>query len=129
MTTNNRPLSPHLQVYKPQITSVLSITHRITGVILCAGAFLLAFLLMSATYGLEMYATAQGLLGSFIGRAILFGVVFSLWFHLANGIRHLAWDAGWGFELEQVRTSGIIVVVAAAILTVATFVVAYSVGG
>ena len=129
MTTNNRPLSPHLQVYKPQITSVLSITHRITGVVLCAGAFLLAFLLMSATYGPEMYECAQGLLGSFIGRAVMLGVVFSLWFHLANGIRHLAWDAGWGFELEQVRTSGIAVIAVAAILTVATFFVAYSVGG
>jgi len=129
MTAHNRPLSPHLQVYRPQITSVLSITHRITGVILCAGAFLLAFLLMSATYGPEMYATAQGILGSFVGRVILFGVVFALWFHLANGIRHLAWDAGWGFELEQVRTSGIVVVIVAAVLTIATFIVAYAVRG
>lgn len=129
MTANNRPISPHLQVYKPQLTSVLSIMHRITGVVLCAGAFLLTFLLMSATYGPEMYATAQSLLGGFIGRIVLFGVVFSLWYHLANGIRHLAWDAGWGFELEHVRASGIAVVVIASLLTIATFIVAYAVRG
>lgn len=76
-----------------------------------------------------MYATAQSLLGGFIGRVILFGVVFSLWYHMANGIRHLAWDAGWGFELEQVRASGIAVVVIASLLSIATFIVAYAVRG
>lgn len=129
MTAHNRPLSPHLQVYRPQITSILSITHRITGVVLCAGAFLLTYLLMSATYGPDSYATAQGILGSWFGRLILFGVVFSLWFHLSNGIRHLVWDAGHGFELEHVRASGIVVVAVASVLTIATFIVAYAVGG
>ena len=129
MTAHNRPLSPHLQVYRPQITSILSITHRITGVVLCAGAFLLTYLLMAATYGPDSYATAQGFLGSWFGRLVLFGVVFSLWFHLSNGIRHLAWDAGRGFELERVRASGIAVVAVASVLTIATFIVAYAVGG
>ena len=129
MTAHNRPLSPHLQVYRPQITSILSITHRITGVVLCAGAFLLTYLLMAATYGPDSYATAQGILGSWFGRLVLFGVVFSLWFHLSNGIRHLAWDAGRGFELERVRASGIAVVAVASVLTIATFIVAYAVGG
>ena len=129
MTAQNRPLSPHLQVYRPQITSILSITHRITGVVLCAGAFLLTYWLMSATYGPDAYATAQAILGSWFGRLVLLGVVFSLWFHLTNGIRHLAWDAGWGFEMEQVRASGLAVVVISSILTVATFIVAYAVGG
>jgi len=129
MTAHNRPLSPHLQVYRPQITSILSITHRITGVVLCAGAFLLTYLLMAATYGPDSYATAQGILGSWFGRLVLFGVVFSLWFHLSNGIRHLAWDAGRGFELEHVRASGIAVVAVASVLTTATFIVAYAVGG
>lgn len=129
MTAQNRPLSPHMQVYRPQITSILSITHRITGIVLCAGAFLLTYWLMSATYGPEAYATAQAILGSWFGRLVLLGVVFSLWFHLSNGIRHLAWDAGWGFELEQVRASGIAVVVVASILTVVTFIIAYAVGG
>ncbi len=129
MSTRNRPLSPHLQVYKPQITSILSITHRITGVALCGGAILLTYWLMAATYGPEVFATAQAILGSWIGKLVLLGVVFSLWYHLANGIRHLAWDAGWGFEMTQLRASGIAVVVFAVILTIATFVLAYTVGG
>ena len=129
MATRNRPLSPHLQVYKPQITSILSITHRITGVALCGGAVLLTYWLMAATYGPEVFATAQAILGSWFGKLVLLGVVFSLWYHLANGIRHLAWDAGWGFEMTQLRASGIAVVVFAVILTIATFVLAYTVGG
>jgi succinate dehydrogenase / fumarate reductase cytochrome b subunit len=129
MTTRNRPVSPHLQVYKPQITSILSITHRITGVVLCFGAVLLTYWLMAATYGPDVFATAQAILGSWIGRLVLLGVVFSLWYHLANGIRHLAWDAGWGFELTQLRASGLAVVAVAVILTVLTFVAAYTVGG
>lgn len=129
MSTRNRPLSPHLQVYKPQITSILSITHRITGVALCGGAILLTYWLMAATYGPDVFATAQAILGSWIGKLVLLGVVFSLWYHLANGIRHLAWDAGWGFEMTQLRASGIAVVVFAVILTIATFVLAYTVGG
>jgi len=129
MTTRNRPLSPHLQVYKPQITSVLSITHRITGVALCGGAVLLTYWLMAATYGPDVFATAQAIMGSWFGRLVLFGVVFSLWYHLANGIRHLAWDAGWGFELDQLKMSGIAVLVVSVVLTIVTFCLAYAVGG
>jgi succinate dehydrogenase / fumarate reductase cytochrome b subunit len=129
MTTRNRPLSPHLQVYKPQITSVLSITHRITGVALCGGAVMLTYWLMAATYGPDVFATAQAIMGSWFGRLVLFGVVFSLWYHLANGIRHLAWDAGWGFELDQLKMSGIAVLVVSVVLTIGTFCLAYAVGG
>jgi succinate dehydrogenase / fumarate reductase cytochrome b subunit len=129
MTTRNRPVSPHLQVYKPQITSILSITHRITGVALCGGAVILTYWLMAATYGPDAFATAQSLLGSWFGMLVLLGVVFSLWYHLANGIRHLAWDAGWGFELDQVTKSGIAVIGAAVVLTVATFALAFTAGG
>ncbi|MBO6521671.1 MAG: succinate dehydrogenase, cytochrome b556 subunit [Rhodospirillales bacterium] len=129
MTTRNRPLSPHLQIYKLPLSAQLSISHRITGVILCGGAVLLTYWLMAATYGPEAFATAQAILGSWIGRLVLLGVVFSLWYHLANGIRHLIWDAGSGLELVQLRTSGLIVVAIAVVLTVATFVAAYAVGG
>ena len=128
MTAQNRPLSPHLQVYKPQITSILSISHRITGVVLCGGAVLLTYWLMAATYGEDSFATAQAILGSWFGRLVLLGVVFSLWYHVGNGIRHLAWDAGWGFELDQLKKSGIAVVVFAAVLTVITFILAYAGG-
>lgn len=129
MTTRNRPVSPHLQIYKPQITSILSITHRLTGVALCGGAVLLTYWLMAATYGPDAFANAQAILGSWFGRLVLLGVVFSLWYHLANGIRHLAWDAGWGFELDKLKMSGIAVIVVSVILTVATFCLAYYVGG
>ena len=129
MTTRNRPVSPHLQIYKPQITSILSITHRLTGVALCGGAVLLTYWLMAATYGPDAFANAQAILGSWFGRLVLLGVVFSLWYHLANGVRHLAWDAGWGFELDKLKMSGIAVIVVSVILTVATFCLAYYVGG
>ncbi|MCK5778625.1 MAG: succinate dehydrogenase, cytochrome b556 subunit [Rhodospirillales bacterium] len=128
MATRNRPLSPHLQVYKLPVSAQLSISHRITGVILCGGAVLLTYWLMAATYGPEAFATAQAILGSWIGKLVLLGVVFSLWYHLANGIRHLIWDTGRGLELPQLRTSGMVVVASAVILTVATFVLAYTVG-
>jgi succinate dehydrogenase / fumarate reductase cytochrome b subunit len=125
MAKSNRPLSPHLQVYKPQITSVLSITHRFTGVVLCFGAILLTYWLMAATYGELVFADAQAILGSWIGQLVLIGVVFSLWYHFCNGIRHLAWDAGWGFELPVLRASGLAVIAAAVVLTVLTLIAAY----
>lgn len=127
-TNNSRPLSPHLQVYRPQITSVLSITHRATGVVLFIGVLILTFWLTSATYGAGMYGIAQAIVGSWIGQLVMWGVVFSLWYHLANGIRHLAWDVGWGFELPVLRKTGVAVVVFAVSLTVLTLVVAYMQG-
>lgn len=130
MASNNaRPLSPHIQVYRPQVTSVLSITHRATGVALFVGALILTYWLMSATYGEEAYGTAQAILGSWLGHLVLWGVVFSLWYHLANGIRHLAWDAGWGFELPVLYRTGMVVIVVAVALTVVTIVAAYALGG
>lgn len=128
-TNKSRPLSPHLQVYRPQITSVLSITHRATGVVLFVGALLLTFWLTAATYGPEMFGTAQAILGSWIGQLVLWGIVFSLWYHLGNGIRHLAWDAGWGFELPVLRKTGVAVVVFAVVLTVLTLAAAYMLKG
>ena len=89
----------------------------------------MTYWLMAATYGPEAFATAQALIGSWFGRLVMLGVVFSLWYHLANGIRHLAWDAGWGFEMTQLRASGLAVVAVAVVMTVVTFIIAYSVGG
>ena len=108
---------------------MMSIMHRFTGVALCFGAILLTYWLMAATYGPDQFARAQAILGSWFGQLVLFGVVFSLWYHFANGIRHLAWDAGWGFELDTLRKSGLFVVGAAAVLTVITLVAAYMAGG
>lgn len=125
----NRPLSPHLQVYRPQITSVLSIMHRITGVALAAGALLLTYWISAAGYGPEAFETAQAFMGSWFGRLLLLGFTFSLYYHFANGIRHLAWDAGWGFELPTLRLSGWIVVIFSVAATALTFIVGYSMRG
>ena len=129
MPSVDRPLSPHLQVYRPQITSVLSILHRITGVTLTFATLLLTWWLVAAAYGPEQFADAQDFLGSWIGQLLLWGFTFAVFYHLANGVRHLLWDFGWGFEIDQVRTTGIIVVAFAAVATVITLIAAYAAGG
>jgi succinate dehydrogenase / fumarate reductase cytochrome b subunit len=129
MAPPERPLSPHLQVYRPQITSVLSILHRLTGVALTVGTLLLTWWLVAAAYGPDEFATVQGVMGSFIGQLILWGFTFAVFYHLGNGVRHLAWDFGWGFELDQVRTSGIAMVAFAVGATFVTLIAAYAVGG
>jgi succinate dehydrogenase / fumarate reductase cytochrome b subunit len=129
MASQNRPLSPHLQIYKPQITSILSITHRMTGLFLVCGAFLLASWLITATYGSEAFEVVQSLLYSWFGKLVLLGLTFSIYFHLANGIRHLGWDSGKGFELPKVRISGIAVILFAISLTVLTWIVGYAIAG
>lgn len=125
MAAGNRPLSPHLQVYRPQLTSMLSILHRITGVGLAVGTLLLVYWLAAAAGGPESYAAAQGFIGSFFGQLLLFGWTVALFYHLANGIRHLFWDAGYGFELPTVQRSGLAVLAATAVLTVASWIAAY----
>lgn len=127
--STDRPLSPHLQVYRPQITSILSILHRVTGVALTAGTLLLAWWLVAAAYGPEEFANIQGFIGSWIGQLVLWGFTFSMFYHLGNGVRHLAWDFGYGFELAHVRASGLAVLAFAGAATLVTLVAAYAVGG
>lgn len=117
MATQNRPLSPHLQIYRWQISSVLSILHRITGIALAVGSLLLVYWIIAGAVGPEAFAQAQGLIGSVIGRLLLFGWTYALFFHLANGIRHLFWDLGWGFELKTMSITGWAAVVVALLLT------------
>jgi succinate dehydrogenase / fumarate reductase cytochrome b subunit len=125
MAMQNRPLSPHLQIYRPQISSVLSILHRITGVALAVGSLLLVYWIIAAAVGPEAFATAQSLIGSFIGRILLLAWTFALFFHLANGIRHLFWDMGRGFELKTMSATGWTVVVVALLLTVIAWALGY----
>jgi succinate dehydrogenase / fumarate reductase cytochrome b subunit len=125
MSATDRPLSPHLQVYRPQITSVLSILHRLTGVAVTFGTLLFAWWLVAAAYGPDAFDTVQSFFGSLIGQLLLWGFCFAVWYHFANGIRHLLWDFGWGFELGQVRLSGLAVVAFAVVATLATLVAAY----
>ena len=126
MASSNRPLSPHLQVYRPQITSVLSILHRISGVILAFGSLLLIYWLAAAATSHQAFETAQSVIGSFFGRLFLFGWTIALFFHFCNGIRHLAWDIGLGFELESVTKSGWAVLGGTAILTLLSWIAGYS---
>ena len=108
-----RPLSPHLQVYRPQITSVLSIFHRASGVALSLGVVVLAYWLLSAASGEAAYNDAAQLLGSLWFKLCYVGWCFCFFYHLANGIRHLLWDVGLGLEPEQYQASGWAVVVVA----------------
>ncbi len=107
----NRPLSPHIQIYKPQITSLVSITHRATGIFLFFGALFLSCWLISATYGPEIFHQTNEVIRSWPGLFVLFGLTASIFFHLANGIRHLCWDFGKGFELNDVRIGAWIVII------------------
>lgn len=114
MTARERPLSPHLQVYAWQITMTMSILHRISGVILTVGVFALAWWLLAVAAGGDRYAQASACLASLPGKVFLFGFSLALVYHLLNGIRHLLWDAGVGFEIPEIYRSGWVV----AILTV-----------
>ncbi len=128
MNAQKRPLSPHLQVYRPQLTSVLSISHRITGVALSVGTLLLVYWLAAAAIGPDSFARAQAFIGSWFGQLLLFGWSVALFYHLSNGIRHLFWDAGKGFELRQVYASGYAVLASTAVLTALAWGVALAMG-
>ncbi|HXZ02928.1 MAG TPA: succinate dehydrogenase, cytochrome b556 subunit [Stellaceae bacterium] len=120
MTPAERPLSPFL-IYKPQLTSVLSFSHRASGVALSLGTLLLAWWLIAAATSDDAFAAVQWFLGSWLGLLLLLGWCFAFFFHLCNGIRHLFWDAGLGFELGTAQTSGWTVVAASGALAVVAF--------
>ena len=120
----NRPLSPHLTIYRPQWTSVISILHRVTGVELALGAMLVVWWFLAAATGPEAFATVDGFLTSWFGHLILLGSTWALCFHFLNGIRHLWWDTGRGFDLEQVELSGKIVAGGSVVLTVLIWIIA-----
>ncbi|MCG8379270.1 MAG: succinate dehydrogenase, cytochrome b556 subunit [Proteobacteria bacterium] len=122
MKSVKRPLSPHLQVYKPQLTSILSITHRGTGVFLSLGALLLTFWLVGLASGEVIYNNLQQHITAWYGKLILIAFIFSLYYHLANGIRHLFWDIGLGLEISTTYISGYVTVAASIILTVVTII-------
>ena len=101
MPRRARPLSPNIQIYRPQLTSVLSIANRITGVVLSLYAVVLVVWLVAAAEGPHAYATVQVIIQSWGGQIFLFVCTFSFFLHLCGGIRHLVWDAGYGFELAR----------------------------
>ena len=131
MTPAERPLSPFQlgSTYRVQLTSALSFTHRATGVALAVGTVFLVWWLVAAAMGNRAYATAQWFFGSWLGLLMLLGWTFAFFFHLLNGIRHLFWDAGYGYELKTVYASGWAVVAASIVLTIIAFVAGLAVGG
>ncbi len=112
-----RPLSPHLGVYKWSVTMTLSILHRMSGVALSLCALALVAWIVAAAFGAAAYATVTALLTSWFGILLLLGFSASFFIHLANGIRHLFWDAGYGFARDTAHRTGVIALVAAALLT------------
>jgi succinate dehydrogenase / fumarate reductase cytochrome b subunit len=118
MSNTERPLSPHISIYRWPITMTLSILHRGTGLAMAVGFLVLAAWLLSAAAGAVEYADFMALLSTGFGKLLLIGWTFAFFYHLANGVRHLVWDAGRGFEKSQATGSAWIVLVAAILATV-----------
>lgn len=129
MNDTKRPLSPHLQIYRPQLTSVLSLTHRATGIVLAAGALFFVYWLNALAAGADSFERLHRLMSTGYGQAVLLGFSFCLFYHLCNGIRHLFWDAGIGFGIDTVYRSGKAVVAVSIALTAGTWMAAGTMGG
>jgi len=125
MASHPRPTSPHLQIYRPQLTSILSILHRIAGIFLSLGILALIYWLVAAASSAEAFDQAQSLAASIVGRSLLFLWTGAFFYHLLNGLRHLAWDAGWGFELTAVYRSGWAVLIGSVVLSLAAWALGY----
>ena len=120
-----RPLSPHLQIYKPIPTMVMSIVHRITGAALYFGTVLIAWWLIAAATSADYFEFVNGLFGSFIGRLVLFGYTWALIHHMLGGIRHFVWDTGAGLDKHTATKAAYATVVASVILTLLIWVAGY----
>ena len=118
MNDSKNPLSPHLQIYRWQISSLLSIVHRITGILNLLGLIFISVWILSAGLGENLYECFSFLLKSFFGKFILIGFTWSMSFHLLAGIRHFFWDLGYGYEIKTANFSGITVVISSLVLTV-----------
>lgn len=126
---SGRPLSPHLQIYRPMLTMMMSIVHRMTGAALYLGTALLAWWLIAAASGPEAFATVQWFMGSIIGRLILLGYTWALIHHMLGGMRHLVWDTGRGFDLKTIEIMARMTLGGSIALTIVVWVIGYSVMG
>ena len=123
-STVKRPLSPHLQVYDMmQLTSALSIAGRITGAAWALGLLLLVWWLVAAASGPSAFAQVQWFMSSWLGLLVLFGMTGAAWYHTLNGVRHLAWDAGYGYDIPTTYRSGRLVLVGTVVLTLLTWII------
>ena len=119
MNNHDRPLSPHLSIYRWPITMASSILHRTTGVALTVGFIVLVAWLFDAASGPDAYAVFLGAMDTTIGCVLLVGWSYAFFYHLSNGIRHLVWDTGRGLEIEQATASAWFVIAASIVLTAA----------
>ena len=120
----SRPLSPHLTIYRPQVTSMFSILHRLTGIGMAVSAFLIVWWFLAAATGPEYFAIVDGFLTSWFGRLSLILSCWALWYHFCNGVRHRIWDLGYGFEIEQVNRSAWTILAVSIVLTIITLIIA-----
>ncbi|HEY6578667.1 MAG TPA: succinate dehydrogenase, cytochrome b556 subunit [Rhizomicrobium sp.] len=121
-----RPISPYLQIYRWPVTMATSIAHRATGVALAGGTLLVAWWLCAAAAGPYAYHVFSAVARNPAGQAVLFLFVWSLSFHLLNGIRHLAWDAGWGFDVRVANRTAVLVIALSLLSAIAVFAFAYA---
>ena len=124
ISQGKRPLSPHLTVYRPQVTSILSVIHRGTGCAMAVSMALIVWWFLAAATDSAYFEFVDGLMTSVIGFLIMLGSAFAFFYHLCNGIRHLWWDIGWGMEMDQVTASGMVVLAASGFLTLVVLFVA-----
>ena len=117
MPIKQRPVSPHIQIYRPQLPSMLSILHRVTGLFLVLGLIVICSWLVCVALGEESFQMFNSIGSTLIGKIVFLGLVFSLVYHCFNGIRHLVWDCGYGFELTSVYFSGTIVLLVSIFVT------------
>jgi succinate dehydrogenase / fumarate reductase cytochrome b subunit len=122
-TNTNRPTSPHLQVYKLPLTGIISITHRMTGVLLSAGLIFFVYIVSSVAGGATTYAAMQELMNVWLVRLIYWGFIYALFFHLCHGVRHLIWDAGKSFNRDTLNRYAIIELGASLVLTLTTLII------
>lgn len=119
----NRPLSPHLSIYRPQLTSMTSIVTRLTGNALIVGALLVVWWLLAAATGPAYFAVANSVMTSIFGKLIMLGSIWALWYHSLAGARHLFWDAGHGLDIETAEKLGVAVIIGSVVMTILTIVV------
>jgi succinate dehydrogenase / fumarate reductase cytochrome b subunit len=119
---NNKPLSPHIQIYSWNISSLISISHRITGVVNIVALTIICFWIASFLFGNSIYVIVQNILNSFFGKLLVIGITWSFSFQILSEIRHLFWDLGYGFELKTSKISGVIVIFGSFIITILIYI-------
>jgi succinate dehydrogenase cytochrome b subunit len=119
-TNNNRPISPHLQVYKLPLTGIISIIHRMTGVLLSAGLIFFVYIISAVAGGATTYTAMQALMSAWLIKLIYWGFIYALFFHLCHGVRHLIWDAGKGFDRDTLNRYALIEMGGSLVLTLIT---------